>query len=422
MSDRDGKLWFRREGRATVKESLREALRERLDAEETVVRGVRSADPVVHDDGETEEVVRPAPDGSAVAVISDRRLYLAVGTAAGPEVIAVPYRDVREVEVDDGLFSMSLSVRVWNRGYYHFSPARGEDVTAVGETVEEFARGWQRVLAALEAARELITELGRHVEDGDEEAAAESREAVQRELSRAGTRIDEAPEDVRGALEERVEEVTTELQRRRLRAHASRGKELVSRGTDLTEEEAWDDATAAFRRAREHLETALAAGIERGFGLVDALRSEIDDLDDRQQRLAERPLELGEDARAAAQAADESAAAVAAWAEAVRYYRAALTTASRIGPHVASDTDGLRWQVEWAAGNLIDARRAFARELEEHADRHRTEGDVESSRRDYRDATEHLAAAAQLAGELRVGDPDRIRAQRDWLQEKLASA
>lgn len=422
MSETGGKLWFRRDGRATVKESLREALVAQIEPGETVVRGVRSADPIVHEHGETEDVIRPAPDDSTVAVVSDRRLYFAVGTAEGPEVITIPYRDVRSVDVDDGLFTVALTVRVWNRGYFRFSPVRGEDVTAVGDTVEQFVRGWQRVLAALEAARELITELGRHVEEGNEEDAAEAREAVQRELSRAGTRIDEAPEAVRDALEERVEEVTTELQRRRLRAHAARGKDLASTGEALSEEKAWDEAGETFRRAREHLETALAAAIERGFDVVDALRSEIDEVEAGQRRLAERPLELGEESRAVAQAADETAAAVSAWDDSVTYYRAALTAASREALVVHGETDGLRWQVEWAAGNLIEARRERARELEERADGRRTDGDAEASREDYRKAADHLDAAADLAGELRVGDPDRIRAQRDWLEEKLASA
>lgn len=389
---------------------------------ESVVTTLQSGKAVAHEGSEGTEQVQPASGGTSRAVVSDRRLYFAVETEEGPSAIEIPYRDVREVEASDGLVFSSLAVRVWNRGTYRFSPARGEDVAAAAETLEGVVQGWQRVLSALEAAREYVTELGRHVEDGNREATDASRAAVQRELSRAGTKIDEAPRTVRGALEDRVEAVATELQRRRLRSHVTRGQDLAATGRDLTDDEAWEDAASAFLRAREHFETALSASIERGIDMVEELLAEIEALEAAQMRLAERPRNLAEEARAVAQAADDTSTAVAAWADAIAYYRAALTTAWGTRLDMAGDTEVLQWQVEWAGGNLIDARKERARELEEAADRRLSDGLTDSSRAAYRDAISHLADAASLAAELRVGEPDHLRAQREWVEHKLDRA
>lgn len=422
MPEFGNQRWTDENGGGDVEASLRDSLTGRMAAGESVVTSLRSTKRVVHEGEEATERFEPVSGETARAVVSDRRLYFAVGTAEGTEVIEIPYRDVRDVEVKDGLLSSGLTVRVWNRGTYRFSPARGEDVAGAGETLQRIVRGWQRVLAALEAAREYVTELGRHVEEGDRDATERSREAVQRELSRAGTRIDEAPASVGSALESRVEEVATELQRRRLRAHVARGQALAAEGQKLTEDEAWDEAAEAFHRSREHLETALSASVERGFDAVEGIIGELDDLEAAERRLADRPLELAEEARAVAQAAESSATAVSAWTEAVEYYRAALTTGWGRSIEMASDEAVLRWQVEWAAGNLVDASRERARELEEAGDRRQADGLHDSSRAAYREAVAHLEEAATLAGELRVADPAPIVAHQEWIADKLTSA
>lgn len=422
MSEEGSQRWSDENGGGDVEASLRSGLEAQMADGESVMTSLRSTKQVVHEGPDHTERFEPVTGETARAVVSDRRLYFAVGTDDGTEVIEIPYRDVRDVEVSDSLLSSSLTVRVWNRGTYRFSPARGEDVTGAGETIEAVVRGWQRVLSALEAANEYVTELGRHVGEGERVAAERSRAAVQRELSRAGTRIDEAPGALRRALEDRVEEVATELQLRRVQAHVARGTDLIAEGRQLTEDEAWDDAAGAFRLAREHLETALSASVERGFDTVESILQELDELEEGQSRLAERPLALAEEARAVAQAADSTATAVAAWADAVANYRAALTTAWGHPIDFAGDPAVLRWQIEWAAGNLIDARQERAQELEEAADRRLSDGLTESSRGAYRDATAQLEDAAALASELRVGDSKQIRAQQEWIRDKLATA
>lgn len=387
-------------GRGTATDGTGKAtIRERFARTETAAYWLSSTGAVVHED-DGEQRYEPTDDGSTVAGITDRHLYFAIETEEEVDVIEIPFRDVRDVEASAGILGSKLAVRVWNRGTYRIRPGRGDDVEEAGEFLERVSDCWQRVLAALDTAREEITELGRHVERGDEAAANEARAVIQTELDKASYRIVDGGNGARVALTEERDAVETELHRTEMRSRVARGSALADEGERLTRAEDWDEAAAAYRRARECFDEALAIAEDQGFRLVESIRAERADLAERVAVLEVLPLRLAEHAWATATASEESAESVGAWADALESLRTALT----VGWGQPTDFDGntriLRWEVERAANNLIDARLERAREI--------AASDPEAARAE-------LEAAADVARELAAGDLEEIRAERERL-------
>lgn len=371
-----------------------------------MIHRVESGRPVTYEpeEGDAEEV-----DGeTVVAAITDRRLLL--GSPESP--IEVPYRDVREVTASAGLLRSHIDVRVWNRGRYRVRPARGEDVEAAAGFLEEAATVWQRVLAALEDTREHITDLGEAIEAGEPDAIDAARDDVQHCLSLAARRIDDGPDELRETLESAVAETETELQRTRVHAYLARGQALADEAENRAHIEAWQTAEEALHVARQHLETALGAAVERDFGLVSAIQDELDALDERARRIADRQLDLLKDAREAAVAADAPEIAVPAWSAALEHARGAarFDWGGRLG--LDRDRANLARLVEVTAGRLIQARSALAGRLRGDAELARLRGDRGAAADRYEAALSQLVAAERVARELQAGDADRIAARR----------
>lgn len=354
--------------------------------------------------GEAEAVDGDRP----VAAITDRRLLL--GSPEDP--IEVPYRDVREVTASEGLLRSGLEVRVWDRGSYRFSPARGQDVAAAGEFLDSATTVWQRVLAALEDAREHITALADAIEAGDDATIDAAREDVQHSLSLSSRRIDDGPEELREPLEEAVSETVTELQRARVHAHLVRGQALGDEAEARASVESWLAAEEALYTARQHLERALRAAVERDFRLVDSIQRELDALDDRAADIAERQRALLADAREAATAAEVPETAVPAWAAALEHARAAarFDWAGRLG--LPREDETARRAVEVTAGRLIEARTRLAERLRGDAEFARLRDEHRAAADRYAAACSQLVAAERVARELAAGDPDRLAERR----------
>jgi hypothetical protein len=408
------------EGLTTAEEPI-DALRARLDDDESIVYRLEGSGPLVREGDATRETLRPA-SGSVLAALTDRHVYFAAATEDGVGVQQLPFRDVRSVSGKDGLLRSRLSVRVWNDGTYRLPMARGQAVAEAADYLDRASETAQRVVAALETAREHVTDLGQRLEAGDADGVETAHEAVREQLSLARSRIESGPAAIQPALHDRVAEVATELQRTRMRAHIARGSTLVEEGTRLTDREAWDAAVAAYCRARDHFETARDISATQGFGLEGAIRSETARLERREDTLGELPLHLAEDARAAAEEAEDLEQAVPAWAAALEHYRAALTAGWGTPIDFDGDEETLRMQVEWAAAQLIEARRDLADRLRREGDDHRMAGEALAARDCYEAALSQLGAADRIASELRAGDSDAIADQQATIRERFRAA
>ncbi len=394
-----------RGGQTTDLDSDQETISGWLDDGEPVVYRLRTDDPVVRQTDETATRVGAADTGCLVAV-TDRRLVLGSpdADAAGS---AIAYTDVRSISATDGILSSRLTVDVWGDGTYRLAPTN-VDAEVVADYLERVTDIHQRVTAALESAREAITDLGRRLEGDDR--PAETRREVERQLDLARDRLASARLHHDDYLLGRVETVETEFQRTRVRGHLARGQVLAGQGDRATGREEWTVALDAFDTARDHMETAHRVARDRDFRLAEAIESALADLDDRVDRLRARPLELAEADRRRAQAAADPEDEIPSWESALDHYHAALTAGwGRVS--FEGEKDALRMQVEWVVANLIESRRALADKLAASADDVRAANPT-AARTRYGAAAEQVARAAALAREFHAGDAEALAARR----------
>ncbi len=406
-----------RGGNRQTGEVLVDAVSASLAGPERVVHDLTSTGALVYERrGETQE---KGGEGTLV-VATDRKLVFAVDTGAGVETSEVSYTDLRAVGIDSGFLHTEVFVRIWGRGTIRFEPHQ----TGVAEEFVAFVDAasdvWDRVVAALQDARQYIAELpDRLVENEDEavEIHAAAREAIETARERAAT----APGAVTAAIEARIETVERELARTRAEGRLDRARELHGEAGDLVRANRFAAAVETHRRARSDLELVTSLIEEWGFDLRARLGTERERLADQRTLLESRPLERAEEALARAHEAETRNDAVRAWEHALACYREALTLGWGTDIDIG-DTDALRMQVQWLVGRVVERRR-------ELADRYEAEGDtfcalaVEGVGRDrYETACVHLVAAHRLAVQYRTGDPTALRRRVRWIDEKLESA
>lgn len=388
-----------------------------LDAAEPVVYRLECDRPVaIEPDGEPTSELGDAETG-AVAAVTDRRLLVGVPDA----LEAVAFRDVRDVTVKRGLLHTALTVRTWTHGTVRIRPVRGQPVAEAADYLERAATVRQRVLAAVEDARDDITAAGRAIEAGDEAAAAAARTDVRHALSLAARRIDDAPRAAYPSLDSLVAETRTVFQRTRVHAHLARAQTLAVEGDARAGVDAWPGVERTLCDARAHLETALRVAVEGDLELVGAIQAEIDDLDERTRSIVARQRSLVADARDAALAADSPTAAVPALATAVEQARAAASFdwGDRLGVDV--DRPTRQREAERLAGRLIEARRRLADRQHNAAEWAQLAGDRDEAVSRYRAAHAQLRKAERLARELAAGDADRLADRREAVTVELAA-
>jgi|GEM_PF-1678920 len=389
-----------------------------LSAAESVSYRLAARTRVVRETDEGEVALGQSTDGEWAVVLTDRTVYV---VRADRVVDTVDYRDVRSVEATSGLLRSSLAIRTWNRGTVRVPVERGAPTEAAADFLERASDTHQRVLAALDTAREHVTALGAAIEAGDRAATDAAQAAIDEQLSLARRRIEAGPERVAAALEERVATVTTERDRTRARSHVARAKTLLEEADRLTDAEDWDAALEVYRDARDHLETAREAARGQGFDLLGAIETEIERVDERVGRLSRLPLALARDAHETARKADDLEAAVPAWAAALEHYRAALTAGWGTPVDFTGDVDDLPARVEDVATALIDARAGLAAQLRREADDCRLAGREGAAADRYRAALDQLAGARRVARELRAGDPAAIDERLQGLRARLST-
>jgi len=389
-----------------------------LSAAESVSYRLAARTRVVRETDKGEVALGQSTDGEWAVVLTDRTVYV---VRSDRVVETVDYRDVRSVEATSGLLRSSLAIRTWNRGTVRVAVERGAPVEAAGDYLERASDTHQRVLAALDTAREHVTDLGAAIEAGDRAATEAAHAAIDEQLSLARQRIDAGPDRVAATLDERVATVHTERERTRARSHVARAKTLLEEADRLTDAEAWDAALATYRDARDHLETAREAAHGKGFDLLGAIETEIERVDERVERLSRLPLARARDAHETARNADDLEAAVPAWASTLEHYRAALTAGWGTPVDFSGDVDDLPARVEDVAMALIDARTGLAAQLRREGDNCRLAGRDGAAADRYRAALDQLACARRVARELRAGEPAAIDERLQGLRARLTT-
>lgn len=411
MSETERTLRARLSGAQPAADGFVDAVADRIGSDESLEGYLSGTKAIEHDD----EVLATAPGGRSLALATDEKLVFAAEAPSGPDVVDVPYLNVRQVETTGGFFTTTVAVEVWARGTYEFTPQRGSDASSFVETVEELTESWQRTVAVLEDAETIAAELADHVAAGDRDAAAEARDQLEEKLDRAERIATAAPNGAVDPLEERIETARRSVARTRTEGRMERAATLVEEARQQTDATAYTDAYRRYARARTHLETALVAALEWDFGVVSEIQDRIDRIDTRLEQLRVRPVALAKQARERARQTDRLSVAVEARQAALEHYRDALTAGWGTDIEFAGETDALREQIEVVVAELIDGRRELAERALDQAAADATAGRDRRAREACERAREQLAGAIDLASQFVAGDADALRERWDEL-------
>jgi hypothetical protein len=424
MSDTERNLrsrLFSGETGQSAPDALISALDARFNENERALHQLPGSADLEHEqDGDHRTIPAATTDG-VLAVVTDQRLFFGIQAPDSEEIIGIPHTDIRKVDVDEGLLRSTLSVRVWGEGRYELEVSESEQLQAAVSTLTQASTVWQFVVSALQDACEETGTLETHLEAGRPGKAHEAREKANRKLDRASSKIENS--DVESpALDERLQSTREELHRAEIRARIARAKTLMTEAGHQTESAAYAGAYRSYWRARDHLENALMIAIENDIQEPALIQSELKTVENRLDHLEVRPIALAKQASERASGTDNLADEVAAWQASFEHYRDALTAGWGTGLDFVGDETELRLRIETVVGNLIAARREYARELEVKGKDHETVESYEQATHQYQMAREELTSAEQLAREFRAGDPDSIRDQRERIESKLDAA
>jgi len=411
VSETERTLRARLSGAQPAADGFVDAVADRIGSDESLEGYLSGTKAIEHDD----EVLATAPGGRSLALATDEKLVFAAEAPSGPDVVDVPYLNVRQVETTGGFFTTTVAVEVWARGTYEFTPQRGSDASSFVETVEELTESWQRTVAVLEDAETIAAELADHVAAGDRDTAAEARDQLEEKLDRAERIATAAPNGAVDPLEERIETARRSVARTRTEGRMERAATLVEEARQQTDATAYTDAYRRYARARTHLETALVAALEWDFGVVSEIQDRIDRIDTRLEQLRVRPVALAKQARERARQTDRLSVAVEARQAALEHYRDALTAGWGTDIEFAGETDALREQIEVVVAELIDGRRELAERALDQAAADATAGRDRRAREACERAREQLAGAIDLASQFVAGDADALRERWDEL-------
>jgi tetratricopeptide (TPR) repeat protein len=422
MSNKPGTLRRLFSGGSVAKqptEKVEGALAAYLDPAERLQYQLPGTDVLTHERTNGTDNIGVAGETDSMCVVTNRQLLFVVSSPEGNETVELPHSELRGVETEGGLLKTVLVVDVWEDGQYRLQLASSDSLTEAVDYVDQASGCWQFADALLDELEGLTTKLGEHTEAGRLNDAETVLGDAQDTLEQLHERIrSDGFEEIIGP---RVEEAERTLYRTRMRAHIARAKTLVAEAKHQTDATDYNGAYERYDRAGTHLELALSIAQNHGFDEPTVARSELETIESRMRNLEVRPMALGRQATERARGTDHADVAVEAWEAALEHYRDALTAGWGTPFEGSADTDDIRFLVEGTVGNLIEARREYATELETQGDNDAEGGRIEIARDQYERALDQLAAARDLTKEFRSGDIEDIRRQRELLEWKLDS-
>lgn len=397
-------------GDQPVDDRLVEGLESRLEGTESVEYRLTSGSAVSHEHGEDTHRMG---EGGALLGVTDRKLVIVFDTGSEIEAVDLPYTDLKNIE-KSGLLWTKLSITVWGQGTYRF---RTRQSGTAGDAVD-FVSGvtgiWQRAVAALQDARQHISELSAQFEAGEMDAVAESRGTILDHINTARQQAERAPQPVERAIDERVASVERELARARMEGRLHYGRSLGETARELADARRYDEAYETLERARSHVGTALRIALEWNLPEADRIRSARDALSEQLWDLGAQPLQRADEALERARAAETTHTALHRWEHALDCYRDALTAGWGTGVF-EGDTDALRMQIEWLVGRVVGLRCRLADRYESERDAYRAEGAEAVALDRCETAWFHLDSAERLARQYLAGDAGAIRERKRQL-------
>jgi len=401
---------------------LRESdLREYFEGTETVEylltsekKGIKH----VRDDETTH--VTPGSEYRSVAAITDERVLLAVGDSADedhPEIdrsVSLPYTEIRSVETSKGMLKSRLSITARTSDEYHFLLGGRENLDAVAEFIRRGISHWVGVEQRLDRARDRLSAVESAIEDGKPDAASEKYREARELLDEAGELAAEYRSDEH-AMHRRIDQLETRLTMTELRGHRIRGHQLVTSAESARSQGNYRSAHDDYAAALDQYDRAVALADEIDHHELEDIRAEYESAQGGVAQLESEPLREALDAAETAVESDDQG--VDAWADALEATHAALAITLRYD-RFDGDPDALRYQVEWTAANLVEARGVRAHDAEQRGDE---VAGTTATREAYERAHEELAAAHDVACEFRAGNEDAIATARDRVAEKLAA-
>lgn len=351
-----------------------------------------------------EQHLAPADDGGGVAVVTDVRVHVVVGTAEGDRARSLRLDEVVEAEADsEGLLSTALVVETVDGDRWRF-PTRG-DVAEVADYVDGTGQVWANAQRLIEeAAAEVETGRG-HLETGEFEAARESVSAATDLIETARERIGALGGGAEEALAERVDPIRRDLRGLHRKIAATKGSHHHAAA-----QRAWED-DHAFDRAADHYETAVeeyrrAIEADGDSPPTDALRRRLRGAAGEREILRVAPMADARAAQEVARTTDDPDEAATEWETALTCYREAVSLDwGGDGRTFLVDRDLARERAVEACDAAIDARLTAAREWRAAGDRIAVNGRHSEARQAYERARGHVERAREIADQL---DPDRI--------------
>ena len=397
-------------------------LGERFEGSETPGTILTSDRGIKHERDDETKTVAPGEDCAAVAAITDERVLLVVGGNSddngNPDrSVSLPYTEIRSVETSKGVLKSRLTITARTSDQYHFLVGGREELDEVAAAITRAINHWVAVDRRLSKAKEHLSTVDGYLEAGEPQAAADAYRRM-RELIGEANEVADRYRSGSHAMHRRIEQVESRLTLTRIKGHEVRAAQHVETAERAREAGEFGRAFDAYQSALEGYDRAASLATEAAPHTAEEFEEEKAAVRGALSRIKTGPLVSAMDACETAQAATNPVEAVEAWQAALRRCHDAV---SLVHGHDGfdGDYDALRWQVEWAAGNLLDAHEGVVARAESRGDEWAGEDDA-SAAEAFRVALGHAESAASVAAEFRTGSAASHRATAERLREKLA--
>lgn len=366
--------------------------------------------------------VKPDRGHRTVVVVTDRRLLVVVGHADGDEHRTIGLEEVTEVAATTGRRNSTLTVTHADDTTWQI-PTGKDGLDAVVSYLRDATDAWREGVALLEAVEAALSEARQLREAGTYDRALSTVRAAGDDIEAVRARARGFSEEYPGnALHERTQGVVTARAATLGAVRVSRGKEASVSGDRLFRTGNYEDARAAFERAREEYEAALT---EAGHRLDDpeGIRAERDRVDRLVSDIAESPLPDAITADRAAVAADDAVDAAAHWETALSAYRRALAAAEGEGESLfRGDPDQLRDRISTVSESLVAAQRTVGEDARRAGDWYTDAQQYEVALEEFEAAAEAFDAALETATESYPDAVPHLEADIDALQRRTERA
>lgn len=386
---------------------IREEFEQYFTADETVKYGLAPSK-LVHEHDEDTDSGPVSDEGKPLIVVTDQKILGAVGSPDDEWVGAVPYTDVRSVDVEDGLLRSTLTVDVWADGTYRAEGSDSDSFARAATYMREATHCWHYTLKKRQAATERMPELSDHLEAGRLGEVRETRETIRKKLDDARLTLEEADIEPIPVLLDRLDETRRELHRTEIYARLTRATTLLTRAGHLADSGAYTDAYQRYWDARDLLENARMLARQADIEEPAVIEGHLDEIEIHLENLRILPLALAKQAHERAEKTETLDVRIEAFEEAFEHYRDALTAGWGTNYEFAGDTEYIRFQIEWVVANLVTGHYELAEQYIERGNEYRDGGDIMGAWQSYEQATEHVEEGKQLAREFRTSNPDEF--------------